>query len=289
MGRKSKQPLAEMDWATPGGRVRWLLANVWQGNRLAMAEDISVSHTAINKVASKAREPGRRLLAAIAGHPKVNPAWLLTGQGAPLLEAADDARDKPVPVARQLLPGPPQQNAELLSGDALDHGHLFLPTQYWLRLQPGQPLLEDPEYGFLLNDLLLLESDRRRFPRVQSLHGWLCVVRLAAADPGREPVLKLGAVDYHQASPGEPEKLEVDTFDLDLPRERRVTRLVVDRFPGGKYRLAEQELELTTFRGQERAAERSMSYPRPKPKIAWADVVGVWLGILHRPGGVLVE
>jgi hypothetical protein len=254
-----------------------------------MAEAISVSHTVVNKIASKTREPGRRLLAAIGQHPKINPAWLLTGQGAPLLEAADDARDKPVPVARQLLPGSPQQYADLMSGDALDHGHLFLPTQYWLRLQPGQPLLEDPEYGFLLNDLLLLETDRRRFPGVQSLHGWLCVVRLPAVEPGKEPVLKLGAVDYHQASPGEPEKLEVDTFDLDLPQDRRVTRLVVDRFPGGKYRLAEQELVLTTFRGQERAVERSMSYPHPKPKIAYADVVGVWLGILRRPGGVLVE
>lgn len=289
MGRKSKQRVTDLDWDTPGGRVRWLLVNLWDGNRLALAQDVGVSHAVVNKVAARMQEPGRRLLAAIADHPKVNPAWLLTGQGTPLLQAADvESAPRAVPVARQLLPGSPQQYAAQLSEDAFDHRHLFLGSQYWLRLQPGQPILEDPERGFLLGDFLLMETDRRRFPRERWLHGRLCVVWVPG-EAGQEPTLRLGAVTFYPAAPDDPPRLEVDPFDLGLPRDKLVKRVTVDRYPGGKYRVREEELELTTFRGQERAVERGASNYAPKPEIVYGGVVAVWTQILHRPGGMMVE
>src|SRR5579871_395640 len=96
-GQKRKQEPADVDWGTPGGRVRWLLVNLWNNNRLSMSQAVGVSHAVIHKVASRKQEPGRRFLAAIAGHPKVNPAWLLTGDGTPLLQPKDTPTRKSVP------------------------------------------------------------------------------------------------------------------------------------------------------------------------------------------------
>ena len=54
------------DWSSAGGRTRWLLEKLWDGNRSAMAKSIGLSHTVINKVALGDREPGKAFLTALS-------------------------------------------------------------------------------------------------------------------------------------------------------------------------------------------------------------------------------
>lgn len=68
---------------TVGGRVRWLLANIWGGNRSRMAEFLGMSHTVVNKVAGGGREPGKRFLTALLRDTRIDPLWLLQGVGRP--------------------------------------------------------------------------------------------------------------------------------------------------------------------------------------------------------------
>lgn len=98
--------------STAADRIRWLLTTVWQGNRSEMARAAGVSHAVIVRVASGEQNPGRRLLQAIAAVPKVNPGWLLAGQGAPLLSVSTEgpADGWPVPVTSTLLPGPVEEH-----------------------------------------------------------------------------------------------------------------------------------------------------------------------------------
>jgi hypothetical protein len=77
-------------------RVKWLLNKLWAGHQTRMADDIGVNQSSIGNVIHGRREPGRAMLMSIASVPLVNPAWLLTGEGSPLILE---------PAA--LIPGPP--------------------------------------------------------------------------------------------------------------------------------------------------------------------------------------
>src|SRR5690606_10291031 len=111
------------------------LNNVWQGNRSAMAQAVEVSHSVLVKIAAGQQGPGRRLLQAIAGHPKVNPAWLFTGEGEPLVAPKSDVTEGwPLPVAYEPLPGPVEKHKDKLSDDTfLVAGRFYRPSRYWLR------------------------------------------------------------------------------------------------------------------------------------------------------------
>ena len=173
--RKSKS--AEAQGLDAGGRVSWLLRNVWDGNRAAMARDVGVSHTAINRVVSGERTPGRVLLTAISGHPKVNPGWLLTGEGEPLLAEREES---PVggwalPIAKRPLPGPPQENMTLLSGESFPVARpYYVRSRYWLEIQESDIVAQDLRQKTSPGDLLLVDTQLRAACGVQR-RGWSAV------------------------------------------------------------------------------------------------------------------
>ena len=54
-------------------------------------------------------------------------------------------------------------HAEMLTGETIPLKDYFSPSQYWFRLNWREPILKDPMLGFRTGDMLLLETDRRRF------------------------------------------------------------------------------------------------------------------------------
>jgi len=277
-------PTTATNWKSAQDRVRWLLENRFQGNRSAFAEMIGFSHTIIGKVVA-GQAPGRKLLAAIAEKMRVNSEWLLTGKGQPYGEAPDSAGRPGLPVCEALLPGPPLEHQELITGGWLHiPDQLHAASQYWLRLTSSQPIVRDPLRGFRAGDHLLLETDRERFPRQKKLFNDLCVVRA----PTTTPSLKLGVVTHHDADvENGPDRLEVDTFDLAPDPAQMVTKRVYRHYPGGEVTYEEQPLQIQQTRHGRRAGPISeMSLAPALPVIRYADIIAVWTNILHRPGRV---
>src|SRR4051794_17237468 len=95
---------------TPGGRVEGLLREVWGGSQRRMAAEIGVSQALISKVVRGEQVPGRKLLEALARHPRIAAAGVYEGRGEPLADPdrVEVTAEPMLPVARCVLPGPPQ-------------------------------------------------------------------------------------------------------------------------------------------------------------------------------------
>lgn len=166
--------------ATASERVSWLLEHLWSGNRSQMARDIGVSHSVLAKIAAGTQSAGRRLLGAIASHPKVNPGWLLTGQGEPLLAAstASPADGWPLPISRQLLWLRPSEQREFFTGETFPvPGALYRETRYWLRVLPANSLVQLPLWAVRPHDLLLMETDPAYWASAEQIDELICAVR----------------------------------------------------------------------------------------------------------------
>ncbi len=279
-GRKPKNPPTNTaDWSTAAGRVCWLLETRFKGNRRALAEASGVSHTAIVNVAN-GQQPGRRLMESMTTNLKISPAWLLNGVGEPFTEPQ---KQRGVPIARKLLPGAPKDFADQLLGDWIDDAAtLFTPSQYWLLLTNDQPILRDSHRGFRVGDLLLLETDRTKFPRESQLANHLCVVRFN--ENGTESH-RLGVVNFIPASrEGGPQRLEADCFEQDADPSNTVTEEVYRHFPGGQIQHKTRRFRAIQRDGGKREEPIDQLDIEPaSPKIRYADIASVWLQHLRRP------
>jgi hypothetical protein len=264
------------DWGTAGARVRWLVDHRFRGNRSAFASAVGVSHTAVNNVVTAIREPGRKLLTAISLALHVEPSWLEDGEGQPFAEAAHLAAHG-LPASRVVLPGPPLEHQELLSENRVEFGEdLFAPSRYWLILAPDQPLLREPSRGFLRGDMLLMETNRAKFPRVEKLGEHLCVVRL-----GRKVVThELASVTYFDEEGIEdgPTCLVAEPFKGHPAHEPLVREEVYRHYPGGEVEYRRREFRVRASGGRRAAVEAP---PGPRV-IQYADIVAVWMRIIHR-------
>ncbi|MFO0881785.1 MAG: hypothetical protein U0840_31185 [Gemmataceae bacterium] len=220
-------------------RIQWLLRERWGDSRAAMARDIGVSVTGLVNVVTGPQQPGRRLLTAILENSDVNPSWLLTGQGRPFLSSA-------LPVAQQVLPGAPQEHPDhLLRDEQVEQmDDLYSRSRYWLRVSGREPVVRDKNQKILAGDLLLMETDRKCYPRTHRLDGRLCVVRVPGTQP---PEYKLAELTY-QAEDGEgaPERLEADTFDLGA---LVIERTIIDRMPDGEYQVSRRQMRQLEAKG----------------------------------------
>lgn len=181
---------------TPSGRVGWYLRKLWLGSQTKMARDTGLSQAAISKVVLGRRNPGRQFLLAVAGHPLVNGAWLLSGVGEPLLQSGGEsgAGELMLPLVTRLLPGPVDQLRDRLSeafvpvlrGD-------FAATRYWYRISHDDQV----DDRLIAGDILLVETDRSWLRRPERLKDvWCAVVPAPEAKP------RLGWVDKYKAEMG---------------------------------------------------------------------------------------
>jgi hypothetical protein len=214
MAKTGKQTHGE---TVPGirERVRWLLLNYWNTNRSAMARDLGCSHTAIYKIVHLGWEPGPRILAALKAHPRLNPTWILTGEGEPLVPEKSTGH-KVLPIAEQLLPGLPVDHADLLTPGyfPVAEPH-YRPTRYWYRVGRGAAILESHE-PVVAGDLLLMETSPDYRAREQEVDDRLCAIR---THEDKTDTVMLGRVQYHNTE--EEQLLVADVFAP--PRKRTGT------------------------------------------------------------------
>ena len=190
-------------------RVAWLLEALWGGNRSDMARDIGVTHSVLVKVAAGTQNPGRRLLEAISGHPKVNPVWLVSGEGEALLEPRTGSTEGwPVPVSRQLLDGPLDQDRKLLTGDTYPvAGNHYRRTRYWLRIQSKEPVTKTPHTDIRPGDLILMETDPIYWQNPAVIHACISAVRIVGHKSPR-----LGWLAWSDGGDGEERGLSFEAF-----------------------------------------------------------------------------
>src|SRR4051812_34097542 len=113
--RKTEEPSEE---GTPlTARIRHLCEIVWDGNKSKMGRDLGgISHPVMSRVLSEQQAPPGNLLEALAKWPGLNVRWLFAGEGEPLSERnLGWGGGHFCPVARELLPGPPENHPELMT------------------------------------------------------------------------------------------------------------------------------------------------------------------------------
>src|SRR4051794_31806674 len=145
---------------TPGGRVERLLREVWGGSQRRMAADLGVSQALISLVVRGEQAPGRKLLEALARHPRGDATGVYEGKGGPLadLDRSVPSGEPMLPVARCVLPGPPQGESALMTGSLFPVAASFhRASRYWLEVQPHDPVALAPEQRIAVGDLLLME------------------------------------------------------------------------------------------------------------------------------------
>lgn len=188
MKRQSKTAAGVMSSAD---RLLFVLKTLYAGNQSRLAADLGCSQAVISKIAAGKQQPGARLLQALAAHPKVNPAWVLTGEGEPLLAEAQrgELQGWPVPVATCLLPGPPAAHRDLLTARVeYVPGVIYRETIYAVEAAACQPAGADPAERMLPSDLVIIDADPNRWAtNSQMLHNKLCAVRSESSPAG--PIL----------------------------------------------------------------------------------------------------
>ena len=226
--------------SSPAQRVIWLLEQVWNGNRSEMGRAIGCSHSVLTKIAAGQQAPGRHLLTAIAAHPKVNPTWLMSGEGEPLLAERSDspAEGWPLPIARQIIVGPPAQYRTLLSGEHFPvTGAFYQPSRYWLEIQPSDPITRSRHNLAKDGDLLLMETDPVWWKETYLVDGRTCVVRVQINNQEQH---KLSYVMYSSGGQEEPESLLAELFGGNVDRDALTTEIILRKPPGGDWAIRQQ-------------------------------------------------
>lgn len=262
-GKKATRS-TQAPWATPGERVKWLLADRWAGSRSAMARAIKMSLAGVVKVVTAQQEPGRQILTAIVESTDVNAHWLLTGQGEPYTASA-------IPIVDQAIPGPPAEHPDLLSADKIGNlGGNYSSTQYWLRIGAKEPIAHDPSEKVKQGDLILIETDRSHFPAKELLWERICVVRFRS----KVPEIHLATVSWYDADHEDGERIEADIYGgRDL-----MTQYVIDVIPGRAPEVRQRHVRIRP-KGAEpiRLPDRD-SYP---VDIDYHDIVGISIRLVR--------
>ncbi|MEI8375658.1 MAG: hypothetical protein WCJ35_22785 [Planctomycetota bacterium] len=248
-----------------------------------MAKDIGVSQAVLWKVVEGGQAPPGKLIEVLARWPSVNLPWLFRGEGK--LNEADSGQGIPIPIAKQILPGPPDNHQMNLSGEMFSlTANFFRPTRYWHEIQPGDPVLRSSGLRLRVRDLLLMETDPRVFPDKERLDDELCGVNIVV---NRAQKLKLGLVHYKPGNEESgPARIEVDTFDLGVdPSEvrRKVTSV---EFRGGVRNVETlYRLERSPTTGKLVEIELGQLDLQPNlllPTIAYEDIVCVCVFMVRR-------
>jgi hypothetical protein len=170
-------------------RVVFLLRYRWSNNQTKMAGDLGVTQSLVSKIVNGDQRPGSRFIAALARQPGISAKWLLEGGDPPTHFFATGT----LPVSRAILPGPPIDYPELVTGERFPVASAFdRPSRYWLSIQTGSPLLQVDSARLLIGDLLLVETVVEWTRNLELLLGRICCVRQFANRT--EPCLVMGIV-----------------------------------------------------------------------------------------------
>jgi hypothetical protein len=237
-------------------RIDFLLKHLWNDNQRSMAAEIGCSQAVLSMVVNGKRPPGRKLVELIAAFPRVNPVWLQSGSGEPILARA--ALDS-LPVSEQILPKPPLECRDLLLSERYPvTPEQFAQSRYWLRISRNQPAVESKLVKVRADDLLLIESDTHNL-QLWDFRG-LAVVRLPKGD---ETEIRLCRIWPESQTPGET-VFNVDPFEREAKRGQLVRRTTTEEYPDGTKRTWETFAEVVPEQQKGKTgAERWRTTTRP--------------------------
>ncbi len=263
------------DWTTSMGRVKWILASRYGGNRSAMAKATGVSLTGIIKVITGQQNPGRRLMEKIVQSTDISPAWLLAGEGQPLTWSA-------LPVAIGCLPGPPTEGHALLTDERVSElTDLYSSSRYWLKLGAAEPVVKASGISFRVGDLMLMDTDRTKFPPAEQLNEQWGVVRIQGRSESR---IQLAELTYFRESDDYgPAHLAAETFEH---HPRVITRVTVDMYSDGRLETSGRTVRLEQPKGDDiKPSKQAWQSSILSHQIDYKDVVAVCVLFVRRFGG----
>jgi hypothetical protein len=170
-------------------RVKWVLDNLYHGKQRRMAAAMQMSQPLISRIINGRQGAGSEFLAAMARLPGLNPEWVQSGTGEPLLPPTKGT----LPICVCLLPGWPARYPELHTGQRHPVADAFCrDSRYWLVLREACPLLKKASLALLAGDLALLDADDAAWSgQLHALAGRIIGVRLQR---GSGPSYELGCL-----------------------------------------------------------------------------------------------
>jgi hypothetical protein len=196
----------------------------------------------------------------------------MSGEGEPLLaeRAAAPTEGWPVPIARQLLPGSPDQYRDFLSGETFPlAGGLFRQSRYWLKIHPSEPVTQDRWVGVRPDDLLLMETDRAYWATEETVDQRICAVQIK-----KLPSPKLVFVKWQPETPQEPSCLSVKTFDRQTDPSDVVEQVVIHLYPNGRSEVARKQIIVPKAKTNQRRPSNPIRFSAGL-EISLDDVVAV--------------
>jgi hypothetical protein len=200
MRKKEEKEEMPGDISPLARRIDVLAERLWGRNKSKMKKDLGISHPVLSRVLRGLQEPPGKLLEALAKWPRVNARWLFLGEGEPLSERylwAGGGRF--LPIADCLLPGPPADHPQLLTGTSLPVADAqFSETAYWFRIPPDCPILRAKGHRVKkgdrvkAGDFLMVETGSGSTQNLDRVRGQLCAFTLPDSH-GRKVIL--GEVD----------------------------------------------------------------------------------------------
>jgi transcriptional regulator with XRE-family HTH domain len=206
--------------ATPADRFRIVLKIFFAGSQSAMARKLGCSQPMISRVVAGEKEPGPRLLMALASCPGVSRRWVLTGIGKPLAPLGREATegDAALRIARQFVLGPLGAHRDQLSDAYLPVLHRdYSPSRYWFILDDDR----QAKHGLLRGDAILVETNGSWLVNPLLLRGKWCVL------------LPSDDAEPHLRRIGDDESPEIESIDSPFPvmSFAKFRRFAPDRAP----------------------------------------------------------
>jgi len=165
--------------------VRYLLKKNWDDNQSKMAEAIGVSQASISQICNGKSEPSTAMLKKIAEVGGVEPNWILTGIGEKSLNP-EASLGACIPVCDRLLLDPPFKAKNLKSGYRMEVQARYTSIHHYAyRVKSTDAIKNNEPQGIRPLDILIIDTDRSRFPKLQDYLGTLAVVE----GRKRKPVL----------------------------------------------------------------------------------------------------
>lgn len=199
---------------TTGQRFQVVLEEHFRGNQSLMARGTGLSQASIGRITRGRQVPTLPLVANLAEHHDVNPLWLITGKGPRRLSDAPAGHvESRLPVARRILPKPPQEQPSCAIAYEIDVAQsVFATSRYGLEIQSDDPVVQEQDQRLRSGDIVVLETDPEYWQAdLQRLRGKLVAVRLHQE---QGVSLLLGRAFCEFDSSDEPCRFFVDVFGV---------------------------------------------------------------------------
>jgi transcriptional regulator with XRE-family HTH domain len=269
MGRKRASQSATTVSDELHARIARLSELIWSGNQSAMGRDLGVDQSAVSKVLAGKQQPSAMLIERLATWSRVNPAWLMSGRGEPLLDGSTTPGvGLYCPLVEEIPPGRLSELPAVRAGVSYPvAGAHYTPTSYWFKVPPNHPVT----YGtdVTTRDLILIETDPQWTGSIGTVRDKMVVL----SDPEESPGIRrmvIGAVDA----------TEEPTFaDYEMVSELYPIRLYTTP-PARETKKTKRSLAWLVLPGTPKAV-REAAAKLKEPVVTLDDLVGLRMCLLR--------